>query len=110
MTDEERRRCEAYLPSPPDPDLGTMEYYVLDSADRVRHVYITDLLSCKDSMEYGVREVGTERRIDPGWDDPWRGFRKGLLYDNRTDCKHREHDWFDGWEILRDLQRKEGLI
>lgn len=110
MTDRERQLIEAYLPNPPDPELGFMDYYVRDTADRVRKVHVSDFFPHEETMEYDVYEISTGKRIDSGWADRWRGFHRGQLYDNREDCRNHEHDWYDGWEELRRIQRKEGLI
>ena len=31
----------------------------------------------------------------------------GHLYDNKEDCRHREHDMYDDWEHLRKIQEEE---
>lgn len=107
MTDRERKMIEGYLPHPRDPELGVDEYYVLDTADRVRRVYVTDLMPNKDRMTYGVYEVSTGKRIDAGYGSPFVGFAKSQMYDNKQDCRDQTHLMFDGWEELRKLQESE---
>lgn len=107
MTDRQKQMIEAYLPSPPDPELGFNEYYVLDKADRVRKVRIRDILPNGDHVTYGVAEVSTNRRIDAGWDSEFIGFRMCALYDNKQDCRDQTHMMYDSWEYLRQLQREE---
>lgn len=107
MTDRERQLIEAYLPHPRDPELRDGEYYVKDSAFRVRKVWIRDILPHDDTLTYGVYEVSTGNRIDAGYCSEWIGHRMGALYDNRQDCKDWTHEMYDGWEHLRALQQKE---
>lgn len=108
MTDREKMMIEAYIPSPPDETLGFEEFYVRDTADRVRRVHVVSILPHDDRLTYGVVEVGTGRRIDAGWSSDFIGFERGKLYDNKDDCRSYTHDWFDGWEQLRKIQREEG--
>ena len=107
MTERQKQLIEYYLPNPRDPELGDDEYYVRDGAGRVRKVYLRDIWLHDESTEYGVYEVGTGRRIDAGYGNPFRGFRMGEIYDNREDCRNHEHDMFDGWEHLREIQSEE---
>ena len=106
MTDRERQLIEAYLPHPRDPELEDGEYFVRDLAGRVRKVYVRNIFPHEYRTEYGVHEVGTNRRIDAGYGSEFRGFRMGHLYDNRQDCKDYTHDMYDDWERLRDLQKE----
>lgn len=108
MTDEQLRKIRYYLPSPRDPELEEDEYYVEDTAGRIRKVYITDIYPYKEETTYAVREVSTGRRIDSGWGSEYVGFYKYQLYDNKPDCKNREHSIYNGWEELRRLQQREG--
>jgi len=107
MTDRQRQLIKGYLPHHRDPELEWDQYYVLDTADRVRKVEIREILPHDPYIEYGVYEVSTGRRVDPGWGSEWRGFRMGHLYDNKEDCRHREHDMYDDWEHLRKIQEEE---
>ena len=108
MTEREKQLIEYYLPNPRDPELKKNEYYVRDGAGRVRRVNIRDIWPHIDgAQEYGVYEVGTGRRIDAGYGDPFRGFRMGELYDNREDCRNHEHDMCDEWERLREIQNSD---
>lgn len=107
MTDRQRQLIEAYLPHPRDPELEYDEYYVLDTAGRVRRVRIVDFLPYKDDMTYGVVESSTGRHIDAGDGSPWVGFRMYALYDNREDCRDQTHVIFSGWEELRRIQQEE---
>ncbi len=107
MTERERKMIEAYLQHPRDPELGEGEYYVLDSANRVRKVYVTDIFcSTLHAETYGVREVSTGRRIDTGIGDRFRGFELSQMYDNKQDCRDRTHLLYNGWEELRELQKE----
>ena len=78
MTDRQRQLIDAYLPNPPDPTLGDEEFYVLDTADRVRRVQVREILPRGwEEVTYGVYEVSTGNRIDAGWGNPWVGFHRG---------------------------------
>ena len=106
MTDRQKQMIESYLPHPKDETLKENEYYVLDTADRVRKVYIRSIFCHSGDREdtYDCYEVSTGRRIDAGWDDIWIGFRRGELYDNKQDCKDRTHSMYAYWEELRKVQ------
>ena len=82
MTEYQRRQIAAYLPSPRDKTLNDFEYYVLDTADRVRKAYVREILPHDEETTYGCYEVSTNRRIDAGWGNEFIGFRFGELYDN----------------------------
>lgn len=115
MIDERTRKMiEAYLPNPPDPSLEFGEYYYLQegSASRVIRVYALDIMDYRDGTEYGIyKKHGNNLvRVDAGYGDLYRGVRKSALYDNKEDCRNREHSLYDGWEHLRKIQREEGLI
>lgn len=108
MTDREQQMIEAYIPSPRDETLGFGEYYYLQTTstgDRVIRVTVHDILPHEDGTEYGIYQG--HRRIDAGYDDWSRGVRMHDLYDNREDCKNFTHMMYDGWEHLRELQRRE---
>lgn len=111
MTDREKQMIASYLPNPPDEDRTANEYFVLDTGGRVRKVYVSDILPTggpyNDITTYGVYESSTGRRVDAGYGSIFYGFRKGRMYDNRTDCRNMTHEMYDGWERLRELQRKE---
>ena len=107
MTEYQRRQIAAYLPSPRDKTLNDFEYYVLDTADRIRKVYVRDILPHDEETTYGCYEVSTNRRIDAGWGNEFIGFRFGELYDNAEDCRNRTHSFFNGWEELRKIQEAE---
>lgn len=108
MTEEMIRKIKYYLPHPRDSELEEDEYYVEDTAGRIRKVYICSICPCKDDTTYVVREVSTGRRVDAGWGSEFVGFYKYQLYDNKPDCKNREHSIYNGWEELRRLQQREG--
>lgn len=111
MTDRERQMIAAYLPSPPDPELGPQEFYMLDSADRVIKVWFSSIAYSGDDGEIrqvhrvsgngGVFNASGECGAFPGWYYPW------ALYDNKEDCKAHTHTLYNGWERLRELQQKE---
>lgn len=109
MTDRERQLIAAYLPSPPDPELGPQEFYMRDSADRVIKVWFSSFgLHGEDEIRLVRRENGDgvfnasgECVAMPGWYYPW------ALYDNKEDCRHVTHLFYDGWERLRELQQRE---
>lgn len=107
MTERQQQLIAAYLPNPRDPELEDDEYYVLDTAGRVRKVYVRDILPHEDYTTYGCYEVSTGKRIDAGYGSGWIGFRKANMYDNKQDCKNMEHIGYDLWEELRELQAKE---
>lgn len=115
MTDRERQMIEAYLPSAPDPELQTgFEFYLLDARDRPTKVRVVSISFDREGDLYQVvtdagRLVHGDYEADSetfggGW------YRMAALYDNREDCRYRTHSMYDGWEWLRDIQRKEGLI
>lgn len=107
MTDNERKYIDAYLPHPRDETLDDFEYYVLDAYDRVQRVFITDIAPdiAHDCNKYRVQN---KRGVVHGYaSDSFGYIRMGYLYDNKEDCKDGVHNWFDGWERLRDLQKKE---
>lgn len=111
MTDRERQLIEAYIPSPPDPELEFGEYYLLyygKNGERVRKVYATGIFPHEEGTEYDVYDCRTKARVDSGWNDRFRGWRMRDLYDNKTDCKDQSHYMYDAWEDLRKIQKKEG--
>lgn len=112
MTDRERQMISAYIPSPSDPELGFMDYYMMDSADRVIRVHVVSLSYTKDvtiyevirkrGMEYaGVFNAIGECESMPGW------YYMRALYDNKEDCRNNTHMMYDGWERLRELEKEE---
>lgn len=117
MTDRERQMIEAYLPNPPDPELGDpyFNYYVMDNRQRVVKVRAANIAWDKYGEEiyqvftpsgklvHGDWETDTET-FGGGW------FHKSALYDNKQDCRDNTHSCWNDWEWLRDIQRKEGLI
>ncbi len=107
MTERERQLISAYLSNPRDPELEFNQYYVCDTADRIRKVEIREILPNKDELSYGVYEVTSGRRIDAGYGSRYVGFRKHALYDNREDCKSQSHFLYNDWENLRKLQERE---
>lgn len=107
MTPTDTAYIEAYLPNPRDPELAFDEYYVMDTAWKVRKVRVVDILPHEDYTTYGVVESSTGKHIDAGYGSPWIGFRKAALYDNKEDCKNMEHSLYDGWEELRRIQQEE---
>ena len=107
LSEREEKMIAAYLPHPRDPELGEGEYYVLDSANRVRRVYVTEILPDKENMTFGVRESATGKRIDAGYGSPFIGFRMAQMYDNKQDCRDCTHLLYDNWEKLRKRQKEE---
>lgn len=110
MTDRERELIGFYLPSPPDPELGSQEFYMLDSADRVIKVWFSSIgYSGEDGEIRLIRRVGSNSGVFnasgecgdfPGWYYPW------ALYDNKEDCRNHTHTLYNNWEHLRDLQEE----
>ena len=107
MTDRQRQLISAYIPNPRDPELGFDEYYVCDTAGRIRKVKIRDIFPHDEDSTYGVFEVSSGRRIDAGFGSPWVGFYKYALYDNKEDCKNQTHLLYNGWEELRKIQEED---
>lgn len=111
MTDRERELIGFYLPSPPDPELGFQEFYMLDSADRVIKVWFSSIgYSGEDGEIRLVHRVGSNSGVFnasgecgafPGWYYPW------ALYDNKEDCRNHTHTLYNNWEHLRDLQEEK---
>lgn len=112
MDERTRRLIEEYLPHPPDPTLDAEEFYYKQETmggGRIIRVYALDVLCVKDGTEYGIyqKKAGSLVRIDSGYCDPFRGVKRGALYDNKQDCKDSTHWFFDGWEALREAQQQE---
>lgn len=109
MTDRERELIGFYLPTPPDPTLGFMEFYMRDSADRVIRVRASEIAFDNEgefrlvwrSKGTGVFNAAGEVGRFPGWYYVW------ALYDNKPDCKDNQHCLYNGWEFLRRLQQEE---
>lgn len=106
MTEREKQLIEAYIPSPRDPELGLMQYYVQDSSNRVQKVEITDILPSIDAeTTYRVVQADTRKRVK-GW-KKHDAFAMSDLYDNRQDCKDCTHLCCSYWERLRKIQQEE---
>lgn len=108
MTERERRLIDFYIPTPPDPTLGFMDFYMQDSADRVIRVHATSI-AADDDGEYrrvwrkngnGVFNASGEVSGHPGWYYVW------ALYDNKEDCRNNSHCLCGNWERLRELQQQ----
>ena len=116
MDERTARMIAEYLPNPPDPTLDVSEYYFLQNntgRERVIRVYALDCFPHKDYVGYGCYQQRGGRlvHVDDGWGgDPFHGIYMHQLYDNKEDCRNQTHSWFDRWEQLRDIQRKEGLL
>ena len=111
MTDRERQLIEAYIPSPRDPELEFGEYYVLDIRDRPVKVRVVNIAPHGEGTVYQV-ETPSGRLVHGCWEsdaDTWGGgwYAMAHLYDNKEDCRSSTHVMYDGWEHLRELQRKE---
>ena len=108
MTDRERQMIAEYLPNPPDPSLDFEEFYFLQN-NRVIRVYALDCFCHEHDVCYGLytKRGGRLVRVDEGWGDPFHGAYRHELYDNKEDCRNQTHSWFDRWEQLRELQKKE---
>ena len=113
MIDERARKMiDSYLPNPPDPELENNQYY-FEQSGRIIKVFPLDILPHDHETKYGLyQRVGCHMQWvnSRGDGDRYRGVEFGYLYDNKTDCRNHEHDWFNNWEDLREIQRKEGLI
>lgn len=111
MTERQKQMIEAYLPSPPDPELGFNEYYIRDAYDKIQKVYIQNINPDlrNDCTLYGVRYCSNGNRFGGAYND-YGTTHKWDLYDNKEDCRNATHVCYDDWEDLRELQRKEGLI
>ena len=113
MTDRQRQMIEAYIPSPPDPELEFGEYYMCDSADRVIKVRacsiatgdndaeIREVITVGNNPHHVYNAMGEYGRI-AGW------YYMRALYDNKKDCRDWSHLMYDRWEELRRIQKKEG--
>lgn len=108
MTDRERNLINTYLPSPPDAELGFMDFYMRDSADRVIRVHAAEI-AVGEEGEFrrvwrkngsGVFNASGEVSRMPGWYYVW------ALYDNKQDCRDNSHCLYNGWEHLRRLQQE----
>ena len=113
MDERTRMMIEAYIPSPPDPDLEDGEYYYLQSTakgDQVIRVQVVEVLPLQSGTEYGIYQQRGQRmvRVDAGYGEAWRGVRKSALYDNKQDCRDQTHIMADDWERLRQLQNTQG--
>lgn len=106
MTERQRQMIEGYIPNPRDPELGDDDFYILDPYDRVQKVYITDINPGRmnEGVRYGVRYSSTGKKY--GGSDYGNTYMS-QLYDNKEDCRNQTHMLFEGWEELRELQRKE---
>ena len=104
LTKRQEEMINAYIPSPKDSELGPMEYYVKDSAERIQRVEIRDILPYKEETCYIVVQSNTRKQIK-GWLD-YGAFFMSDLYDNKEDCISNTHTMFNGWERLRELQEQ----
>lgn len=106
MTEHQRKMIAGYLPNPRDESLDAFEYYVLDTADRVQRVWVSDLAQLRERDVVKVRNnAGRVIRTAGSDEDGWTPLCH--LYDNRIDCKNQEHFGYDNWEELRKLQKEE---
>lgn len=107
MTDREKQLIDAYIPSPRDPELDVFDYYVKDTADRIFKVHIAGIYPTGGLDGENHYSVFTERgkRITDFTEDG--NFPMRHLYDNKQDCRDETHNWYNDWEALRELQRKE---
>ena len=106
MIDEAtRKKIEAYIPSPRDPELKFNEYYINDSGGRVQKGRVTDIigLAGDEKPRYILRN--NRGRIKGPW--KYDSFLKAEMYDNAEDCKARTHGACDYWEQLRKIQESE---
>ncbi len=106
MTEREKRLIESYIPNPRDKSLGDDEYYILDDANRVQKVYITDIaMNSYGEDIYGVRYASSGRHFLK--DGAYLTVHMYDLYDNKEDCKNGEHFIYENWEKLRKLQEEQ---
>lgn len=107
ISERDAQAIAAYIPSPPDPELDSNEFYYLQNGKTIR-VFALDILPHDEGTEYGIYQRKGARlvRIDAGYGDPFRGVRMHDLYDNREDCKAQTHWFTDSWQRLRELQQK----
>ena len=112
MDERTRQMIEYYLPNPPDPDLDMNEFYYLQEGmkSRVIKVYALDIWPKMDGNEYGLytQRGGRLVKVDTGYGDPFKGARMCELYDNKIDCRNREHSTCDEWQQLRKIQMEGG--
>ena len=99
MTKEERKAV--ILPHDRDPELGFDEYYVEDAYGKIQKGWVTSIAPCDQDTMYrvvngrGVINSGYGMGYTEGW------FYKGMMYDNKEDCRNRTHTWHHYWEDLR---------
>ena len=112
-----RQLIEFNLPNPPDPDLGSAEFYYRQSTmkgEQVIKVRVTSIFpgALHQPPEYEIYQIRADglRWVDVGFGDRFRGAFKSQLYDNKQDCRDQTHQWKEDWEDLREIQKKEGLI
>lgn len=107
MTDRERELIAAYLPSPRDPALDDYDYYAKAVSGRIFKVHISGIFPTGGLDGENHYSVFTDRgtRITDFTDDG--NFPMRHLYDNKQDCRDETHNWYNGWERLRELQAKE---
>lgn len=68
-------------------------------------MYICNIYSdCGNSL-YSVRMSSSRNRLSSSY--PGNGYPLRQLYDNKQDCKDETHLFYDDWERLREIQRKE---
>lgn len=114
MDDRTRQMIEAYIPSPPDPELDFGEYYYRQSTmrgEQVIKVRVTAIFPGERHQpdEYEIYQIRSDglRWVDVGWGDRSRGAFKSQLYDNKEDCRNQTHTWDENWEQLRKIQQEE---
>lgn len=118
MIDERTRQMiEAYIPSPPDPELEFGEYYYRQSTLKGEQVIKVRVMAIfpgqpHNPEEYEIYQIRSDglRWVDVGWGKRFRGAYKSQLYDNKEDCRYQTHMWAEDWERLREIQKKEGFL
>ena len=106
MTEREKELIAAYIPSPRDETLGDFDYFVKDCAGRIYKVHIAGIYPHLPDEEtyYSVYTDGG-KRITDFTDDG--NFPMRHMYDNKQDCKDETHNFYSGWERLREIQQRE---
>lgn len=106
------KAIEGYLRNDPDPELEDGQYYFMHG-EKVIKVYPLDILPYDHGTEYGLYQKagGRLRWVDARQDgNRCRGVEFGYLYDNKEDCRNHEHDWYNGWEELRKIQKERNAL
>lgn len=112
MDERTKRMIAEYIPGPPDPTLEPNEFYYKQETiggERIIRVFALDVLPHENDVEYGIyqQKGGRLVRVDSGCGNPFRGVKRGALYDNKQDCRDQTHWFYDHWEALREAQRRE---